>query len=260
VAGPLPSRTFESFFTPRFPLSFLVGGLALAVAGNILSDLLKIYLGAEARRLWLIFILVLALLLAFVLLAHGLQQVRARFLAASGYLVSEHPRPKRHKGLIAFVSQPEHLEKAIDYHSHTLEQVWLLTTDESRAVAQDIVDKHSTIKRAFTIVPIKNQWDLPEARLAVEGIYRTRLGDLAEEDVIADFTGGTKPMTVGMIFACLNPSRHLEYVPARYVNKRLVGSMDPIEYFLQPAAPLSKSEERSPERTRSDEEDGQLHK
>lgn len=49
-----PSKIFELLFTPRFPLFFILGALALAVLGNTATDLVKLYVGSESLRLWLI--------------------------------------------------------------------------------------------------------------------------------------------------------------------------------------------------------------
>ena len=35
---------------------------------------------------------------------------------------------------------------------------------------------------------------------------------LDESDIFVDFTGGTKPMSVGTVLACADPSCHLEYL------------------------------------------------
>lgn len=39
---------------------------------------------------------------------------------------------------------------------------------------------------------------------------------LGPEDVIADYTGGTKTMTAGMILACARPDRKLEFMKPRH--------------------------------------------
>ena len=39
-------------------------------------------------------------------------------------------------------------------------------------------------------------------------------------------------MTVGMIFACMSPSRTLEYVPATYEGGGPKEPLDPIEYVF----------------------------
>ena len=38
---------------------------------------------------------------------------------------------------------------------------------------------------------------------------------LSEDDLIVDFTGGTKPMGVGAFLACSRPGRRLQYIASR---------------------------------------------
>lgn len=56
---------------------------------------------------------------------------------------------------------------------------------------------------------------------AVNRIFRS--SGYEPEDIIADFTGGTKPMSVGMIMACLPAQRSLEYVSYNPVTKTSFG-------------------------------------
>lgn len=232
-----PSKTFELFFTPRFPLFFIFGALALAVLGNVFTDLVKFYLGSEPRQLWLILGVAAGVLAIVVALAYSFGAIRARW-TAGGYAVINQPQPRRYRGLIAFVSlaQRAHLEKAMQYHGEQLERVWLIATKEARGLAQELQGEYVTAKRTLTLVPLENEWDLQMVQNVIEAIYREQLGDLTEAEVIADFTGGTKPMTVGMIFACLSSARHLEYVPARYDSSKPVEALDPVEYFLDKPA------------------------
>jgi hypothetical protein len=226
------SETFELFFTPRFPLLFLAGALALAVMGNTTSDLLKSYLGDQPVRLWVIFGISVAALTLLVAAAYAAGLFHAKLLALREYRFLDKPRPAPRKGLIAFTSlkQRAHLEKALAFHRETLQQVWLIATEDSRETAENIRRDYESLGLRFTIVPLEEEWDLIKTRTAIEQIYTERLGALKEEDVIADFTGGTKPMTVGMIFACLNPSRALEYVPADYRDGEAQSAHDPVEY------------------------------
>lgn len=228
-----PSKTFELFFTPRFPLFFILGALVLAVIGNVFTDLVKSYLGGERAQLWLILGVASGLLILLVMLAYGLGAIRARLATAEGYEVIGQPKPQQYRGLMAFVSllQRAHLEKAIHYHGEKLEHIWLIATEEAKELAEEIQAEYVTTARSVTVIPLADQWDLQAAKAVVEWVYREMLGTLAEEEVIADFTGGTKPMTVGMIFACLSPTRHLEYVPARY-DAYSSEPLDPVEYFL----------------------------
>lgn len=61
-------------------------------------------------------------------------------------------------------------------------------------------------------------------RTLVDGIYAKdvrKLG-LDESDVIADYTGGTKSMTVGVALACTHPKRRLQYIWSEYDNKNAI--------------------------------------
>ena len=228
------SEMFELFFTPRFPILFLLGAALLAVIGNIITDLFKSYLGDSQWHLWLILGIVVALLAAVVYLAFAIGFLRARLFTRRAYAVLDIPRPAQRKGLIAFVSlnQRAHLEKAIAYHREALEHVWLIATKDAEAAAYELKRSHETPQLSVDVIPLDNQWDLLRCREVVERVYAERLGALTEEDVIADFTGGTKPMTVGMIFACLTPARKLEYVPAIYDGGGAKEPLDPIEYVF----------------------------
>jgi len=46
---------------------------------------------------------------------------------------------------------------------------------------------------------------------------------------VADITGGTKPMTVGLLLACLKSDVAIQHVPATYdATGKPVGSLPPI--------------------------------
>ena len=125
-----PTKSFELFFTPRFPLFFIFGALALAVMGNVLTDLVKLYVGGELPQLWRIFFVAASLLVVVVVLSYSVGAIRARIAATGNYDVINQPKPAPYRGLIAFVSlaQRAHLEKAVQFHSEKLERIWLLAT------------------------------------------------------------------------------------------------------------------------------------
>jgi hypothetical protein len=225
------SKTFELVFNPGFPYFFVPGALVLAVAGGSLYDLLKKLWGDETSSLGLILVLSLIALGLLMIGAHsvGAVSLALRREALVPERIAVKPKPPQRKGLIAFVSKREHVEKAIAYHSDTLEHVWLIATGDAESLAYEIKEKHDGGGIKFEVVPLADEFDVQKAQAVVEGIYETRLDGMAEEDVTADFTGGTKPMTVGMIFACLSPARKLQYVPASREGAGLV-SLEPIEF------------------------------
>src|SRR5262245_54197179 len=101
-----PTQIFELFFSPRFPLYFLMGGRALGVAGNMLPDLAKRYLAPCDEPLRLIFIRSIALmgLALLVFLAYSAGAIHRRISAPTPYRVVDRPNPRLARGLIAFVS------------------------------------------------------------------------------------------------------------------------------------------------------------
>lgn len=58
-------------------------------------------------------------------------------------------------------------------------------------------------------------------RELVDGLYdeAQKQTGLPAADLIADYTGGTKSMTAGMVLACSEPDRTLQYLVSEYDNK-----------------------------------------
>jgi hypothetical protein len=227
-----PNKTFELFFSPRFPFLFLLGAVLVAVMGNMASDLLKSYVGDGRLGLWMILVVSSVILFLLVVAIYAAGVFRAMLTSRNVYRFLDKPNPAPRKGLIAFVSltQRAHLDRAIAYHRETLKRLWLIATQEAQVRAAQIVAEYNKSGVQISIVPLSEEWDLIKTKETVDQIFTEQLDGLAEEDIIADFTGGTKPMTVGMVFACLTPSRSLQYVPAEYDRDRGMTPHDPIEY------------------------------
>jgi hypothetical protein len=224
------NKSFEQLFNPRIPYLFLASAIALAVMGNMVCDLLKSYFGDGKMKLWY-YLGVAVIALAFMFLT-----IRAAgYFGAKvqrQYRILDKTNPWPRKGLIAFVSlsQRAHLDRALSYHKKTLEHVWLIATRDSQTLAAQIVADNDGSPVRFSIISLQEEWDVIKAKEVINKIYYEQLDGLAEEDAIADFTGGTKPMTAGMIFACLAPTRALQYVPAEYGEDGYISPLDPIEY------------------------------
>jgi len=140
-------------------------------------------------------------------------------------------KPSGKKALILLVSPFEHAIVAamfaVRYHfveAKTLEHVWLIPSNDrekerfgagSRPVAERIKEECERLADqeghalSVTIHPDGvSPSDSQDTFDYVNRVFRKS----KPEDVIADFTGGTKPMSVGMIMACLPRQRELEYV------------------------------------------------
>ena len=235
-----PTKTFQLFFDTRFPFAFLLGALLLGVLGNMLSDLAKLWLeryfpGAEQEtlRVLMIFGVAIAAMILLILLTYFARWVQAYGLSEVAYQIVDRPQPKSARGLVAFASLTEtaHLEAALRYHEATLEKVWLLATDKTKEKAEEIKADFDSPTRSVVIVHLPDPFDLQVVRQTVEHVYATYLGKISETEVIADFTGGTKPMTVGMIFACLSATRRLQYVVGHY-EQGDIKALHPVEYGI----------------------------
>ncbi|PZO42002.1 MAG: CRISPR-associated protein [Phormidesmis priestleyi] len=149
------------------------------------------------------------------------------------------PLERAYPGLIVLMSpkmQDSPAEIAIRHHlqNNTLKVCWIICTHQSREAARAMVDrlKRSGAEavrfyydsdpiedvelrdRSLSLLVPDNQVDDPNhIRKLVEGIYADvrRIG-LDESEVIADYTGGTKGMTAGLLLACTKPERPLQYL------------------------------------------------
>jgi hypothetical protein len=159
-------------------------------------------------------------------------------------------QPDGKKGLILLVSNPASAMFSIKYHyetKRTLETVWLIPSDDSQSnqfdsssqnKAQEIqklceelsinLQKEDALNNRPTLPPLKvtvekgvSPADAQDTFSMVNKIYRK--SHYPADEIAADFTGGTKLMSVGMIMACLKRDRVLEYVSFNPATKQSFG-------------------------------------
>jgi hypothetical protein len=105
--------------------------------------------------------------------------------------------------------------KAVFHHLGGLEQCWLLYTDRSH---NNIDILNYFFKRVLNnsinieFIKIDNPNDCKHIKEKVDNIYKNLPKGMQVSDIIADITAGNKPMTAGMIIACLPIDRKIEYV------------------------------------------------
>jgi hypothetical protein len=154
--------------------------------------------------------------------------------------IREGAPPERKRGLILLVSRAESALHAIHYHLNDrgpLESVWLIpsngreedrygapTFDEARKIETEC-KKLAHAGGGQVRVEIHETGVSPgDAQDTFDYVNRIfRRGNYKPNEIIADFTGGTKPMTVGMVMACLPHDRELEYVPYNRVTEKMDG-------------------------------------
>lgn len=155
------------------------------------------------------------------------EEIRQLTMQAHRYIfhdVLETERPQRMPGLIALIN-PEHPDQhatdqaafaAIDYHRTALRHCWLIASigdHGSLGAAQKLrtycEQRHITTE----IWQIHDPLNAQETYNLVEWIYTQSVPakNLNEQQTIADITGATKPMSIGMLLACGN-RRPVQYM------------------------------------------------
>ena len=145
-------------------------------------------------------------------------------------LFPEHPEAE-----IPITSNLYTLLTAIKAHGSTLEHIWLLGTADpkegkgSGSILADLTDyigrnreslglkKDPKIEHLETI-PMDFDNQVTECvRKTVDEVFdHAAYYGLKQSDIIADCTGGTKSMTLGVILACLEEDRDIQLVGSRY--------------------------------------------
>jgi hypothetical protein len=205
---------FQMFFDLRVLPLFIIGSLMLAVSGNALFSLFQKWIGAESKELIIIFFSSLAILSLIATILYGI----IKFLSSNEIVITSHPNPEKKKGLVFLTSQEETLRQAILYHQPVLEYCWLVCTEQSYNLANTFkAAQDKKIKVEIKMINDPFNWN--ETKRIIEDIYAHKPEHYSDDDIITDFTGMTKPASIGAILACLANARPLQYVPAAYQAK-----------------------------------------
>jgi len=196
--------------------------LGLGIVGNIVAAIIGI---VTENSLWWLAVSALALL---ALLA-GVYLVWHRSKPVN--LVAPDQEPAKHKGLIVLVGTGRPGEdpmdqsawSAIEYHmsrgGEGLQMCWLIASAGERGslpVARRLQELCAEQNIQSQIRTVTDIWGVQETYDLVNSIYtqETSSVGLTEDEVIADFTGGVKTMSAGMILAC-GDRRPMQYMFGR---------------------------------------------
>ena len=146
--------------------------------------------------------------------------------------ISSKPGPKQRRGLIYLLSQEEPIKKAIAYHSPVLERCWIITSLKCADIANRLHAEYPTLIAEEDIILVKDAFDPLEVREKVLEIYQTLDASWSPDDVIADFLGMTAVSSVGMVLACLDKDRPLEYTMWKENAAGVKEPLDPIEIHI----------------------------
>jgi hypothetical protein len=105
---------------------------------------------------------------------------------------------------------------AIDFHRTQLRHCWLIASSGERgslARAYELRDYYASRRIQMHIWQVHDAASIQETYALIDWLYRYHIPEqgLADEDVIADITGATKPMTIGMVLAC-GARRKMQYM------------------------------------------------
>jgi hypothetical protein len=207
----------------------VVSAVLVALLVNVLTEALTSWGGLGLS--WAAVAILAVVTLAFVY-AYAASESRRRQKGLGP--IADRPSPPQGRGLIFLFSREDTLREAIAYHRPRLAHCWLLVTPEMRERATHAVNRFPGL--SFTLHALGDRYDSQGCYQTVVDIYREeapRRG-LSPRQVIADITGGTKPMTLGMIVACLEGDYPIEHVPAAFdATGQPTGPLPPIQIVVQ---------------------------
>ncbi len=164
-------------------------------------------------------------------------------------LVPENQQPRKYAGLIVIIGKgrpnadpmEQSAREAIKYHLPSgggpgLKHCWLIATtgaDGSMSYAQKFKEYCEGNSVTAEILPVDDPFGVQHTYEVVRRVYETEApkAGLAEEDVIADVTGGTSPMSIGMALAC-GERRSMEYMYGQpYRGEKTIASVPRLVEF-----------------------------
>ena len=208
----------------------VVSALLVTMAVDLLTQAVTSWGG-----LWLGWVVVAALLAVCVVFVYAYTLSESRRPQQGLGTLTDLPHPGQYRGLIFLFSREDTLRQAIRHHQPVLEHCWLLVTPQMRERATTFEGEFPDL--SFTPYPLADHYDSQGCYRAVAKIYQEdapRL-EIPPERVIADITGGTKPMTLGMVMACLEvkPSYPMQHVPTVFdATEQATRPMEPIQILV----------------------------
>lgn len=233
--APRPRRKVGEILRGQTPLLLIVVAVALGLLGEGTSKLIDVFFPEDKIFLRGLSTVGAGLFLLFFTAYLGDLWERVRHLFSR----TETNPPsmeftdevRRRSGLVVLVSAgPDPpAAGAITYHSEdrSLKHCWLVTgpgegesSSESNAETLKALWEPKGVH--VEIIKLGNAFDAEEAFLKTQVVYEVALGihKLTIEDLIADFTGGTKPMTMGLVLATVERGIDLQYMQAVQTDDR----------------------------------------
>lgn len=227
----LQAFLIEAGPSPQLLAAFVIGLLVIGVAGNLAYALVTTP-QQVAPVLWQP-LLAIAGGAALAYLLWWSDQRNGRKVTLT---FDEGDAPPGHAGLIWLLGPGnfDHLLAALQHHRDRGggQHCWLLMQGDSMPVRNTFADVTKAVETEQGTTQLHPVYlpkpDVQHTYEAVRSIYEREAGEmgLAGDQVIADITGGFKPMTAGMVLGVLAAGRaRLQYVESKFEDdKRIPGS------------------------------------
>lgn len=199
------------FFDPNESVTlFLIGTSALTIFLAILYDSIKEKFGLFGA--WGFALILLLIVIGVIASQYILRRKRPKSV-----VVAENT-PRQKKGLILLLSPYIGSSiPAIEYHLPKVQALWLVSTPKSAGIATKLNEQY---KDKVKIIHWGENYevDADEPKSTFDIVKSILLSAPREyifvPQIIADITGGTKPMSVGMTLACLAYGVDIQYMKA----------------------------------------------
>lgn len=229
-------RRFAVVIGSPFPIYFLVGVLAANLISDGISSLVEQLFGVSMQQIGWIKIIGGGAILLLTLIAFSLSDI-GRWLSRlaksheASVVVENLPPPR--KGLVVLVSMGHFVpaDAAMKYHfndgnGNHLQYCWLLVGPgegelSSNANANRLKERYEALGVEVIPVSLNDADDPGEVFLAMQDIIKEaqKKYGLYPRDLVADFTGGTKCMTTGMVLACVDQNLAVQFMkPDKYTS------------------------------------------
>ncbi len=209
---------------------FVLNAILIAAAVNLGTSILLELAGIG----WTLVVLVLLPAVALILinLYHAWYE---RNLLAGSRIIYNRPSPSAKRGLIIMVSSMNAQKQAVDYHAPQLRHVWLIVTPEMFAVAQELESYIRSLGAETDWLRLTNEYDVSMCYQLIREVFEVSAAKqaLSWDEIAADMTRGTKPMTAAMVLACADLGVDaLEHVPTRFVHGAHTLPLRPIQVTI----------------------------
>lgn len=193
----------------RWLIPLIISAILLPIITGLATTWLQQYLGGTNQAILqaIGYLALVAIILGIAGVALGKEKTIDK--------TTREMRPGVYDGLVVIVgtgrkdTTPEELSHspAIEYHLNQKGKglvCWLIATDGSVHAAESVRERYESQCRGIEIHVLKDAFDVQEAYIATEAIYAQGRDkyELEPTKIISDYTGGTKPISAGMLLAC----------------------------------------------------------